>query len=112
MGYYTHYYLELEGTEQDKEQFKLALIKRMPAEQDRIEYLFDNSSVTAKLYNLPEEISLITYRFPKLLVILSGNGEEPLDIWEMRWKGKTFEKTQAVLPPITNKRLLTKDFNN
>lgn len=109
MGYYTHYYLELEGSEIDKNEFHKALVKRMPAEQDRIDYLFENSSVTAKLYNLPSEISLIAYRFPKLLIILSGNGEEPLDVWEMRWKGKTSEETRATMPPITNKRLLTKN---
>lgn len=111
MGYYTTYTLELDGSATDKEKLYQALIRKMPTEEDRISYLFENGEVTAKLYNLPEEISLLAYRFPKLLIILSGNGENTLDVWEMRWKGKTFEKTQAILPPITNKRLL-KNSNN
>jgi len=116
MGYYTSYSISFEpeqGSEEQEEQFKEALIKRGQEMccREEIEDLLE-CGVYAKLYDLDRWIAELAPKFPNLLICLSGDGEESDDLWEMRWKGYEQETKNAIIPPFENEKLFTNQEKN
>lgn len=107
MGYYTTYYLVLEGPEEDKLRLKKELSRKLSNSSEALDTLFTDGYVIAKLYNLAQEIHLIAHKYPKLLIVLQGSGEEALDVWDYRWKGVTCECRNAKMPELLNDKLMT-----
>ena len=112
MGYYTSYSIDFEcepGFEQEEEDFKEALISEAekynygPEVKELYEF-----GVYTKMYDIDVWISELAPNYPHLLIILSGDGEESNDLWEVRWKGKDREIQECIIPPFTNCNLFTK----
>lgn len=108
MGYYTSYGIAIEadpGFEEQEEKFQKELFERSGEDSD-IKELF-TYGVYAKLYDLESWIDELAPKYPHLLIMLSGDGEESDDLWESRWKGNVFERMNAAIPPFTKAELLS-----
>ena len=105
MGYYTSYTLNLYGSEEDKKKFSDELYNRYKPDFSPIKELLEDGGVYAKLYDLEDNISKMAENYPDLLVVLTGDGEESCDIWEMRCKGDLCEYHSMEMPPFTTKGL-------
>lgn len=119
MGYYTSFSLEIQGEHNRAKQFEKDLIEATRDENGdmdgEIKELIDYGAVYAKLYDIEDYIGPLAKKYPDLLIILGGDGEESDDIWETRWRGEECERQCAVIPPFTNPNLLTnkeKENNN
>ena len=78
MGYYTWYTLEvLKDPDNQEDQFweKLDSFTGFATDFKK----FGGSE--AKWYNWEADMTILSKKFPKMLFILEGNGEEALDIW-------------------------------
>lgn len=104
MGYYTSYNLNTYGSDEDKEKFEKKLLEISDEDSD-VRELLTYGGVNAKLYDLEAWIQEIVRDIPNLLVVLSGDGDDSDDQWEMRWKGEAFEEHRAVMPPFQNPEL-------
>lgn len=109
MGYYTDYTLNLYGSEEDKKKFADDLRDKYRYKDGtpdkEIENLLTFGSLYGKYYDLEDVISRITEKYPELLVVLTGDGEDSCDIWEMRCKGDLCESHSVEMPPFTAKGL-------
>ena len=104
MGYITCYDITLIGSENDKEAFKNDVIAEYDNDEN-IKNFFKDGRIDGKYYDLEDDIEEIAEKYPDLLVILKGDGEEPDDIWEHRFKGREEERHQIEMPPFTNPNL-------
>lgn len=78
MGYYTWYTLDiLEDPDNQEDQFWEELDNLIGFAEDFKKY---NSS-EAKWYYWERDMIEISKKFPNMLFLLSGEGEEPLDVW-------------------------------
>lgn len=111
MGYYTSYGLCVCGNEDRVHEFENELLEvtRYADGQDdcEVKELVSTGGVYAKLYDIEDTISDLAPKYPDLLIILSGDGEESDDLWEARWKGSEYEKQAAEIPPFKNHNLWT-----
>ena len=111
MGYYTQYGISFCGPDKLKEQFKKELLDISKDEDGDVDSclkdLLSSSFCEAKLYDLCDWINELAPKYPELLIILWGDGEEPEDHWEQRWKGGLRERQFAIIPPFQNKELWT-----
>ena len=111
MGYYTSYDIAFEGDFEQKKEFEEDLLKISAYSDGRLDSsvveLLETNCVYAKLYDLEAWIAQLAPKYPNLLIILTGDGEESGDIWEKRWKGGESEYQEAVIPPFTNSNLFT-----
>ena len=112
MGYYTSYDIAFEGDFEQEEAFKEELLKESAysdGENDpEVVELLETGGVWAKLYDLEAWIDELAPKYPDLLIILTGDGEESGDNWERRWKGNENETQRAIIPPFNNPNLFTK----
>ncbi len=106
MGYYTAYSLTVKGDKKLVEQFENDLLQESGLDGDVKDLILDGS-VYAKLYDLSDWITHISPKYPELLIILNGDGEESDDLWEERWRGSEHELQNAVIPPFENPNLWT-----
>ena len=110
MGYYTYFTLQIVGNDRDRNEFKKELsstaIDEYNYPESSVEELVNYGSTEAKFYEIEEIISPIAEKYPNLLIILNGDGEESGDIWEARWKGDQYEKVEMSMPPFKNENLL------
>lgn len=111
MGYYTAYSLCMYGDDDivdraEKELLKVSADKAGNIDGD-VRELISAGGTYAKLYDISEWISVVAPKFPEVLIILTGDGEDSDDMWEERWKGNEHEFQKAIIPPFTNKNLLT-----
>lgn len=111
MGYYTSYSLDIRCEEKDVE-----LVKKFQKELLDVSYddpdvrvLIEDGGVWAKLYDIEELINELAPKYPELLIILYGDGEDSYDTWERRWKGSESELQQAAIPPFKNPNLRIKE---
>ena len=109
MGYYTSYSLSICGNVGDIEKFNndlLEISKDSNGEYDsEVKQLVEFGSVYAKLYDLEGWIREVAKKNPRVLVILSGNGEESFDVWQERYKGKLYERQEMIFPPFETPEL-------
>ena len=113
MGYYTSYSLSLFGNAEQAHEFEnelLEVTKYADGQDDcEVKELVNTGGTYAKLYDIEDTISDLAPKYPDLLIILNGDGEESDDLWEARWKGSEHEKQYADIPPFTNPKLLTEN---
>jgi hypothetical protein len=111
MGYYTSYDITFEGDTDQKNAFKQDLLKESAYSDGRndssVVELLETGGVYAKLYDLEGWIDDLAPKYPDLLIIVTGDGEESGDCWEKRWKGKDSEEQCAIIPPFKNPNLQT-----
>jgi hypothetical protein len=97
MGYYTTYHLDIQGKGIDFDKYEIfeeiGIISRYGEEMFE-----DGSAYEIKWYSHEEDMTQISKKYPDLLFILNGNGEENGDIWRKHFKnGKThFSKAKIV----------------
>ena len=106
MGYYTYYSLTMIGEEKDIGKAK------KDAKQDKNECLsclLNEQFIEAKWYDFHTEFEAFAKKHPKVLFIVCGDGEEPEDLWEERFKGNQVEYHSVTMPPFTNPELLLPD---
>ena len=107
MGYYTGYGISFhpdEGYLEDEEKFCNELIEQSYNDCE-VEELIREGGVYGKLYDIEDDIAKLAPKYPHLLIILSGDGDEPGDNWQHRWKGDEDEYHQVQMPPFTNPNL-------
>ncbi len=109
MGYYTHYIINFFGSEEEVKKFKQELLDAYGDNGD-VKELVNCGYTRAKLYDIRRRLYETAFWNPGVLVALAGEGEEALDVWEVRIKGQEYEEHCAEMPPFTNTKLqLTKD---
>lgn len=104
MGYYTSFFLNLHGEQEEIKKFESDLYEESGRDTD-IKELIETGTVYAKLYKLKDHINAVAPKHPGVLVVLERDGEESDDLWEARWKGNEFESQSAIIPPFENKNL-------
>lgn len=104
MGYYTYYTLSYYGPPEDEQ----ALADFEPAgdefdlEPQRMKQLIaDNGDNDWKWYDWQKDMEKLAKKFPNILFLLHGDGEESDDIWEWRGKGDKYEFHAMEMPPFT-----------
>lgn len=108
MGYYTSYGLDIMPDKEydaDVEKFEKALVDAFDNDFE-VKELVEFGGVYGKCYDLESNIDELAPKFPHLLIILSGTGEDGED-WEARWKGNDKEVQNSIIPPFNNKNLWT-----
>lgn len=102
MGYYTRHSLEVENADQKDRH----LIAEAIADDRDTFYGLDPQPGTpttwgcydaVKWYSSHEDMIEFSKKFPRVLFILSGEGEEPGDIWKNYYKNGKSQRTQAEL---------------
>lgn len=107
MGYYTYFSLSYHGSPEDedalqnfepgKEFNSLEVIKSLIDEFDDHDW---------KWYEWESDMKTLASKFPNVLFIFNGDGEESDDIWEFRIKGNICEYHQVEMPPFTTPELI------
>lgn len=107
MGYYTAYGLSIHpdaGHLEDEDKFYKELLEMNDNDREVKEFI-EEGGVFGKLYDIEDDIASLAPKYPHLLIVLSGDGEEPGDNWEHRWKGEEDEYHEVQMPPFTNPNL-------
>lgn len=79
MGYYTWYTLDiLEDPDNQEDEFYEKLDEKI----GRVCLFKDLGGIEAKWYNWESDMKELSKKFPKMLFLLEGDGEEPLNIWK------------------------------
>jgi hypothetical protein len=107
MGYYTYFSLSYHGSQEDEE----ALQNFEPGDEfafpEGIKELIDDSQdANWKWYGWEKDMKLLASKFPNILFILNGDGEESDDLWEFRIKGDVSEFHRMEIPPFTTPELI------
>lgn len=107
MGYYTYFSLSYHGSPEDEK----ALQEFQPGDEfgfpEGIKDLLDESDdCDWKWYGWENDMKILASKFPNVLFILNGNGEETGDLWEFRIKGNVWEYHQVEMPPFTIPELI------
>ena len=112
MGYYHSFGLYVvcdpEHPEDEKEFYDALLdcSKDENGEPDlEVKNLVQFGGAYAKLYGIEALISELAPKFPRLLIVLSGDPEDSDPAWEHRWKGGEDEIQYVTLPEFKNKNL-------
>ena len=87
------------------EKFEKALLDAS-GDDFEVKELIGFGRVYGKCYDLESNIDELAPKFPHLLIILSGTGEDGED-WEARWRGNDKEVQYSIIPPFNNKNLWT-----
>ena len=109
MGYYTKFDLEISGTgerwvtgvDAKGEKIKVNIgidkdeVTRELVNLSGYEHLFDGD--THKWYDYDENMLEISRKYPDLLFILSGEGEESGDLWRNYYKNGKSQRCNAVI---------------
>lgn len=110
MGYYTYFSLSYHGTPEDEQ-----ALQKYHVEDDNAEYsdpYYINGILDGcadhdyKWYDWEKDIKVLASKFPNVLFILDGDGEENEDHWEFRIKGKVWEHHYVEMPPFTTPELI------
>ena len=109
MGYYTYFSLSYRGTPEDEEK-----LENYHVEEDNKEYsdpyyingiLDDGEDHDYKWYDWEKDMRVLASKFPNVLFILEGSGEDSDDQWEFRIKGDISEHHYMEMPPFTTPEL-------
>lgn len=79
MGYYTHYTLEILKDPNNQEEKFYKEFEKLAGEI-ALDFKKD-LCVKAKWYNWEDDMITLSKKFPKMLFILNGDGEERLNMW-------------------------------
>ena len=110
MGYYTYFSLSYHGDGKEIEEFK----KYEPTDKDG--FVLDSDRMKTlindewrdqwKWYDWEDDMKKLATKFPNILFVLEGDGEESGDIWEFRIKGHISEYQTVCMPPFTTRELI------
>lgn len=117
MGYYTYFSLSLIGDKEDIDEVTQAALS-LDSDDDSLCYnegikeLVTTGGIDAKWYSFENDFIPFARKFPKVLFIVDGSGEETDDIWQWRIKGELDEYHQVEMPPFNTSELLTETEKN
>ncbi len=113
MGYYTYFSLDIKG---EPEEVKKAQNFRVPDDDTEFSdpyyingILDECASHYYKWYDWEKDMKKLARKFPNVLFILDGDGEEADDNWQFRIKGDICEHHYVELHPFTTPELLTEN---
>ena len=111
MGYYTNFSLRMIGNDDDINEVVASASKLEQGENyepfvDGIKELVTEEELYAKWYHFEEDFIPFAQKFPNVLFIVYGSGEEEMDIWELRIKGDFTEYHEVEMPHFTTPELL------
>ena len=119
MGYYTYLQLDTYGDKKDIEEMEKAASELKDDDDDcvadgiewkeGIKELVQETYLEAKWYSFQTDFVAWAKRFPKVLFIVDGDGEDSDDVWQLRVKGDEVEYREMQFPPLQNLNLLTED---
>lgn len=111
MGYYTYFELTMECSKEQEEQVKKYTDSFTEEDEHNgawcLAELIQKGFVEAKWYEFDKEFPEFAKKFPDVLFIVYGDGEDRDDIWEARFKGNEMETHCVAMPPFTNEKLFT-----
>jgi hypothetical protein len=93
MGYYTRHDLEDNSGNYD-------LISQLREESEEAKYAIDSNGECeeqCKWYSHEKELRAFSAKHPDVTFMLSGEGEEPGDIWREYYKGGRMQKCKAII---------------
>ena len=106
MGYYTYYTLKIKDSIIDSSY----VINELREENEDAKYALDNEGYSqdeAKWYNAEEDIREFSKKYPEVLFILEGQGEESDDVWRTYIQnGKSHSVSGVIKFKAFNKKLL------
>lgn len=111
MGYYTYFSLDIKGDPEEVEK-----VQNFHVPDDDTEFsdpfyingiLDEARDHDYKWYDWEKDMKKLARKFPNVLFILDGDGEESNDNWQFRIKGDICEHHYVELPPFTTPELLT-----
>ena len=112
MGYYTYFSLSMIGDEENIDKVTQAALS-LNLDDDSLCYnegikeLVTTGGIDAKWYSFEDDFIPFARKFPEVLFIVDGSGEETDDIWQWRIKGELDEYHRMKMPPFINSELLT-----
>lgn len=116
MGYDTYFTIRMEGSDEDKakaiKEFRKLydtgfFIEHCKTDQEALSTLEDGFQ--AHWYDYGTDCAAIAKKIPDLLIIVYGDGEGTMDVWECRYKGDLFAKASVEPPRIQDRRLFDED---
>lgn len=112
MGYLTYFSLQILGPQEDCDKMKADAAALDPKSEDFvsaecIRELVRDEFLEAKWYDFEQDFLKWAKRYPTLLMIVNGDGEDSDDIWQLRVKGDEYELNYITMPPFKNENLLT-----
>lgn len=111
MGYYTYFSLDIKGDPKEVEKVQNFHVPDNDTEFSDPFYingiLNETEDHDYKWYDWEKDMKKLARKFPNVLFILDGDGEEPDDSWQFRIKGNICEHHYVELPPFTTPELLT-----
>ncbi len=82
MGYYTRYTLEVEyPTEMSRRLYELAIRAETTSYDYSLGDLMDDQTDTIKWYDWEKEMIAFSLKYPNVLFVMTGVGEEHPDVW-------------------------------
>lgn len=111
MGYNTRYSLEIEGATYKEEvtgedvngntvtilvtkNTDLETLKKEISKESGYDYVFSDE---CKWYDHDDDMKNFSKKYPDVLFILSGEGEEPGDLWKTYYKNGKMQTAEAVI---------------
>lgn len=111
MGYYTYFSLDIKGDPEEVEKVQNFHVPDNDTEFSDPFYingiLDETEDHDYKWYDWEKDMKKLARKFPNVLFILDGDGEESNDNWQFRIKGNICEHHYVELPPFTTPELLT-----
>lgn len=103
MGYNTNYNLDLRPFDEN-------IIEQLKTSNDSADDALENngdSKSSCKWYEHDTDLKEFSKLYPDTLFILSGEGEEALDLWKMYVKNGKSKTVKAIIsyPPVTPEEL-------
>lgn len=95
MGYYTKYSLEIEYKDEDAETIERLNNTTIDQGYGKIGDLIRHGLDDCKWYEHDEDMRDVSKKFPNVLFILSGEGEESGDIWKAYYKNGKVQRVKA-----------------
>ena len=110
MGYYTYFSLSYYGAQEDEEALQDYHVDDGSKEYSDPYYingiLDDGVDHDYKWYDWEKDMRMLASKFPNVVFILNGSGEDSYDIWEFRIKGNVSEFHSMEMPPFTTPELI------
>lgn len=113
MGYYTYFSLSYHGSPEDEKSIQEFRVEDDDKEFSNPWYIngildecADHDYNEYKWYDWEKDMKVLASRFPNVLFILDGDGEESDDRWEYRIRGNVWEHHYVEMPPFTKPELI------